>query len=49
VVAAVAVLGVAVSGSFAPALVAWSLVLVVLVALALYESVELKRTASAAI
>jgi low temperature requirement protein LtrA len=48
VVAAAAILGVTVSGAFAPALVAWSLVLVVLVALALYETVELKRPASPA-
>ena len=47
-VAVVAVFGVTVSGAFVPALAAWSLVLVVLVALALYETVELKRTASAA-
>ena len=47
-VAVVAVLGVTVSGAFVPALAAWSLVLVVLVALGLYETVELKRTASAA-
>jgi len=41
--------GVVVSGAFVPALAAWSLVLVVLVALAFYETVELKRTASAAV
>ena len=46
-VAVVAVFGVTVSGAFVPALAAWSLVLVVLAALALYETVELKRTASA--
>jgi low temperature requirement protein LtrA len=48
-IAVVAVFGVTLSGAFVPALAAWSLVLVVLVALALYETVELKRTASAAI
>jgi low temperature requirement protein LtrA len=48
VVAAVAVLGVTVSGAFVPALVAWSLVLAVLVTLALYETVALKPTASTA-
>ena len=48
VVAVVAVIGVTVSGAFVPALAAWSLVLVVLVALALYETVELKQTASSA-
>ncbi len=47
-VAVVAVFGVVVSGAFVPALAAWSLVLAVLVALALYETVELKRTASVA-
>ena len=47
--AVVAVFGVTVSGAFVPALAAWSLVLVVLIALALYETVELKRTATAAI
>lgn len=46
--AVVAVFGVTVSGAFVPALAAWSLVLVVLGALALYETVELRRTASAA-
>jgi hypothetical protein len=46
--AVVAVFGVTVSGAFVPALAAWSLVLVVLGVLALYETVELKRTASAA-
>jgi low temperature requirement protein LtrA len=49
VVAAAAVLGVASSGAFVPALVAWSLVLVVLAALALYETVALKPLASAAV
>jgi low temperature requirement protein LtrA len=48
VVAAAAVLGVTVSGAFVPALVAWSLVLAVLVALALYETVALKPTARTA-
>ena len=48
VVAVVAVFGVTVSGAFIPALAAWSLVLVVLAALALYETAELKRTAGAA-
>lgn len=48
VVAVVAVFGVTVSGMFVPALVAWFLVLVVLAALALYETVEIKRTARAA-
>ena len=43
-----AVFGVTVSGAFVPALAAWSLVLFVLVALALYETVELNRTASGA-
>ncbi len=47
-VAVVAVLGVTVSGAFVPALAAWSLVLVVLVGLVLYEALELRRTASAA-
>jgi low temperature requirement protein LtrA len=46
VVAAVAVAAVTVSGAFVPALVAWSLVLTVLVALALYETVALEPTAS---
>jgi low temperature requirement protein LtrA len=49
VLAVVAVFGVTVSGAFLPALAAWSLVLVVLVALAVYETVELKRTARAAV
>jgi hypothetical protein len=47
--AVVAVFGVTASGAFVPALAAWSLVLVALVALALYETVELKRMASAAV
>ena len=47
-VAVVAVLGVTVSGAFVPALAAWSLVLVVLVGLVLYEALELRRTASVA-
>jgi low temperature requirement protein LtrA len=47
-VAVVAVFGVVVSGAFVPALAAWSLVLAVLVALAVYETVELRRTASVA-
>jgi low temperature requirement protein LtrA len=46
-VAVMAVFGVTASGAFVPALAAWSLVLVVLGALALYETVELRRTASA--
>jgi low temperature requirement protein LtrA len=45
-VAAVAILVVTVSGMFATALVAWSLVLIVLVGLALYETVKLADTAS---
>jgi low temperature requirement protein LtrA len=48
VFAVVAVFGVTVSGVFVPALAAWSLVLVVLVALGFYETMELRRTASAA-
>jgi low temperature requirement protein LtrA len=47
--AVVAVFGITVSGAFIPALAAWSLVLVVLVALSLYETVELRRTATDAI
>jgi low temperature requirement protein LtrA len=47
-VAAAAVLGITASGAFLPALAAWSLVLGVLVALALYETVERKRTEGAA-
>ena len=47
-VAVVAVFGVTVTGAFVPALAAWSLVLVVLGALVLYETVELKRIASVA-
>jgi low temperature requirement protein LtrA len=47
-VAVVAVVAVTVSGAFVPALATWSLVLAVLVALARYETVELKGTASAA-
>jgi low temperature requirement protein LtrA len=43
--AVVAVFGATVSGAFVPALAAWSFVLVVLTALAFYETVELKRTA----
>jgi low temperature requirement protein LtrA len=46
--AVVAVFGVTAGGAFLPALAAWSLVLAVFVALALYETVELRRTASAA-
>ncbi len=46
-VAVVAVFGATVSGAFVPALAAWSLVLVVLVALALYETVELRRAPAA--
>ena len=46
--AVVTVFGVTASGAFVPALAAWSLVLVVLGALALYETAELRRTASAA-
>jgi low temperature requirement protein LtrA len=49
VVAVVAVCTVTVSGVFIPALAAWSLVLVVLVVLAVYETVEFKRTARAAV
>jgi low temperature requirement protein LtrA len=45
-VAAVAILVVTVSGVFATALAAWSLVLIVLVGVALYETVKLKDTAS---
>jgi low temperature requirement protein LtrA len=49
VLAVVAVFVATMSGALVPALAAWSLVLVVLVALALYETVELKRTAGAAV
>ena len=45
-VAAVAILVVTMSGVFATALAAWSLVLIVLVGVALYETVKLKDTAS---
>ena len=45
-VAAVAILVVTLSGVFATALAAWSLVLIVLVGVALYETVKLKDTAS---
>lgn len=45
-VAAVMVLLVTVSGAFAPALAVWSLVLIVLVGLALYETVKLTDTTS---
>ena len=45
-VAAVAILVVTVSWMFVTALVAWSLVLIVLVGVALYETVKLKDTAS---
>jgi low temperature requirement protein LtrA len=46
-VAAVAILVVTVSGLFATALAVWSLVLIVLVGVALYETVKLKYTVSA--
>ena len=45
-VAAVAIVVVTMSGVFATALAAWSLVLIVLVGVALYETVKLKDTAS---
>jgi low temperature requirement protein LtrA len=47
-VAIVAVIAVTVSGAFGPALATWSLVLVVLLALALYETLELERAPNAA-
>jgi low temperature requirement protein LtrA len=45
-VAAVVILVITLSGVFATALAAWSLVLIVLVGVALYETVKLKDTAS---
>jgi low temperature requirement protein LtrA len=45
VIAVMAVIAVTVSGAYAPALATWSLVLVVLTALALYETVDLRRAA----
>jgi hypothetical protein len=48
VIANVAVIAVTVSGAFVPALATRSIVLVVLLALALYETAELRRAANAA-